>query len=188
MSDCVYPVLVGVYPVLDCVYPVLVGADAAMKIRSASPDVTREIAVILAQVAQPGDLIILAGDMGAGKTCFAGGFARGLGISDRITSPTFTLVNTYDGRLRLHHLDVYRLDQLHEALDLGLAELLDDGSVTLIEWGDVISPVLPSDYLEIQLDCDDDDDEKRTMMLVQVGASWASRMPGLTVALEQWSC
>ncbi len=159
-----------------------------MKIRSASPEETREIAALLAEVAQPGDLIVLAGDMGAGKTCFAGGFAAGLEIHDRITSPTFTLVNTYDGRVRLHHLDVYRLDQLHEALDLGLAELLDDGSVTLIEWGDVISPVLPSDYLEIQMDYDDDDDDVRTMTLVQVGSKWASRVVGMAATLERWAC
>lgn len=159
-----------------------------MKIRSESPETTREIAALLAAVSVPGDLIVLAGDMGAGKTCFAGGFAHGLGINDRITSPTFTLVNTYDGRVRLHHLDVYRLDQLHEALDLGLAELLDDGSVTLIEWGDVISPVLPSDYMEIQMDYDDDDEHVRTMTLVQVGGSWATRMPEIATALEQWSC
>ena len=159
-----------------------------MKIRSESPETTCEIAALLAAVSVPGDLIVLAGDMGAGKTCFAGGFAHGLGINDRITSPTFTLVNTYDGRVRLHHLDVYRLDQLHEALDLGLAELLDDGSVTLIEWGDVISPVLPSDYMEIQMDYDDDDEHVRTMTLVQVGGSWATRMPEIATALEQWSC
>ncbi len=159
-----------------------------MKIRSESPDATREIAALLAAVSLAGDLIVLAGDMGAGKTCFAGGFAHGLGIDDRITSPTFTLVNTYDGRLRLHHLDVYRLDQMHEALDLGLAELLDDGSVTLIEWGDVISPVLPSDYMEIQMDYDDDDELVRTMTLVQVGGSWATRMPEIAISLEKWSC
>ena len=95
-----------------------------MKIRSESPETTREIAALLAAVSVPGDLIVLAGDMGAGKTCFAGGFAHGLGINDRITSPTFTLVNTYDGRVRLHHLDVYRLEQIDEVLDLALPELL----------------------------------------------------------------
>ena len=71
-------------------------------------------------------------------------------VADRITSPTFTLVHVYEGRLPVHHLDVYRLEQLSEALDLGLPEMLDEGGVVLIEWGDAILPVLPHDFLEVR--------------------------------------
>jgi tRNA threonylcarbamoyladenosine biosynthesis protein TsaE len=157
-------------------------------LRSDSPEATRAIAELLALAAVPGDLIVLAGDMGAGKTCFAQGFARGLSITDRVTSPTFTLVNSYEGRFPMHHLDVYRLDQLHEVLDLGLGELLDDGSVVLIEWGDAVSPVLPNEYLEVRLAADPDDDNVRAITIVQVGSLWAQRLHDLQQRLSEWSC
>ncbi len=136
---------------------------------------TQAVAASLAELARPGDLLLLAGDLGAGKTAFAQGFARGLGVEAPVTSPTFTLVRTYDGgRLRLHHVDVYRLESLQEVLDLGLAEMIDEGSVTLIEWGDVVAPALPSDFLEVRLGYGRGDDE-RTMALRTVGGRWSSR-------------
>ena len=95
--------------------------------------------------------MVLAGDLGAGKTAFTQGFGRALDVTEPITSPTFTLAQQYEGRMVVHHLDVYRLDQLAEVAELGLSELLDDGGVVLIEWGDAILPVLPNDYLEVRL-------------------------------------
>lgn len=124
--------------------------------RTSSVDETRALARALAQLAQPGDLLVLAGDLGAGKTAFVQGFGAGLGVTEPITSPTFTLAQQYQGRLVVHHLDVYRLDQLGEVAELGLFELLDDGGVVLIEWGDAILPVLPNDYLEVRLTFGDD--------------------------------
>jgi len=124
---------------------------AALVALTRTVDETRALAAALGERARPGDLVLLAGDLGAGKTAFAQGFGAGLGIIETITSPTFTLAQEYEGRLRMHHLDVYRLDQLGEVAGLGLAELLDDGSVVLIEWGDKILPALPSDYLEVRL-------------------------------------
>jgi tRNA threonylcarbamoyladenosine biosynthesis protein TsaE len=119
--------------------------------RTSSVDETRALARALAELAQPGDLFVLAGDLGAGKTAFVQGFGAGLGVTEPITSPTFTLAQQYQGRLVVHHLDVYRLDQLGEVAELGLSELLDDRGVVLIEWGDAILPVLPNDYLEVRL-------------------------------------
>jgi tRNA threonylcarbamoyladenosine biosynthesis protein TsaE len=101
-------------------------------------DQTRDLADALSALARPGDVIVLAGDLGAGKTAFVQGFGRGMGVPERITSPTFTLVHVYEGRLTIHHIDVYRLGTLGEAVDLGLPEMLDEAGVVLIEWGEVI--------------------------------------------------
>lgn len=147
---------------------------------------TRDLACSLACLARPGDVLVLAGDLGAGKTAFAQGFGAGLGVADRITSPTFTLVHVYDGgRLPVHHLDVYRLDQLSEALDLGLAEMLEEDGVVLIEWGDAITPLLPHDYLEVRLTFGDGDDD-RQLAIRPVGPSWAGRVAPLESALAPW--
>ena len=151
-----------------------------------SVDETRDLAGALAPLARAGDVLVLAGDLGAGKTAFVQGFGRGLGVADRITSPTFTLVHVYEGgRLPVHHLDVYRLDQLSEALDLGLAEMLEDGGVVLIEWGDAIAPLLPHDYLEIRLTFGDRDDD-RQLTVRPVGPGWAGRATPLAGALAPW--
>jgi tRNA threonylcarbamoyladenosine biosynthesis protein TsaE len=152
-----------------------------------SVEQTRELAASLAALARPGDVLVLAGDLGAGKTAFVQGFGRGLGVQDRITSPTFTLVHVYDeGRLPIHHLDVYRLDQLSEALDLGLAEMLDEGGVVVVEWGDVITPVLPHDLLEVRLTFGAGDDD-RVLAFRPVGTRWAARQALLESAIAPWS-
>lgn len=155
--------------------------------QTSSVEETRDLASALAPLVRPGDLFVLAGDLGAGKTAFAQGLGRGLGVTERITSPTFTLVHVYDGgRLPMHHLDVYRLDQLSEATDLGLPEMLDDGGVVLIEWGDAITPVLPHDYLEARLTFGAGDDE-RELVFRPVGRAWAARMDPLAAALDTWT-
>ena len=161
--------------------------DAATLVaRTSSVDATQELAAALAALAQPGDLIVLAGDLGAGKTAFVQGFGRGLGVTEPITSPTFTLVQEYAGRLPVHHIDVYRLDQLSEVVDLGLSELLDDRGVVLIEWGDAITPLLPSDLLEVRLTFGAGDDD-RTLVLRSSGRSWLRRMASLVEAVAPWA-
>lgn len=153
---------------------------------TSSVDETRELAEAVAALARPGDVIVLAGDLGAGKTAFVQGFGRGIGVAQRITSPTFTLVHVYeDGRLPVHHLDVYRLDQLSEALDLGLAEMLDEGGVVLVEWGDAITPVLPRDRLEVRLTFGEDDDDRR-LDFRAIGPTWAPRFDPLATVLAPW--
>jgi len=147
---------------------------------------TRELGAALAELARPGDVLVLAGDLGTGKTAFAQGFARGLGVTEQVTSPTFILARSYEGRLRLHHLDVYRLDHLQEAEDLGLAELVDDRGVTLIEWGDVIAPALPAQHLEVRLGFGQGSDD-RTLRLAAAGKSWAGRADALRRLLGGWA-
>jgi tRNA threonylcarbamoyladenosine biosynthesis protein TsaE len=146
---------------------------------------TRELAAAVAELARPGDLLLLVGELGVGKTAFAQGFGAALGVTVPITSPTFILARQYSGRLELNHLDAYRLDQLEQALDLGLQELLDSPSVTLIEWGDAIAPVLPADYLEARLAYGEEDDDRR-VVLRAVGTRWSARTRALAAALSTW--
>lgn len=152
-----------------------------------SVDETRKLAAAVAALARPRDLVVLAGDLGAGKTAFVQGFCGALGVTERVTSPTFTLVHVYDGgRLPIHHLDVYRLEQMSEALDLGLAEMLEDDGVVLIEWGDAITPVLPHGYLEVRLTFGAGDDD-RQLAIRPVGPTWVGRTDPLEAAVAPWA-
>ncbi|HEY8544286.1 MAG TPA: tRNA (adenosine(37)-N6)-threonylcarbamoyltransferase complex ATPase subunit type 1 TsaE [Acidimicrobiales bacterium] len=150
-----------------------------------SVDETRALAAALAGVVQAGDLILLAGDLGAGKTAFVQGLGRGLGVTEPITSPTFTLEQRYDSDPPLHHLDVYRLEQLSEVLDLGLSELLDDGGVVVVEWGDAVVPVVPNDYLKVRLTIGETVDD-RVITFRSVGSSWTERAFALADATAPW--
>lgn len=151
-----------------------------------SGDDTKELGAQLSTLVGPGDVLLLSGDLGAGKTTLAQGFGRGLGITEPIVSPTFTLVRSYRGRLRLVHCDAYRLDRLSEVEDLGLAELLEDGAVGIVEWGEVVAPTLPADYLEVHMEMGDAD-ETRRLRARTVGPSWASRHGALKAALSRWT-
>ncbi|QGG96921.1 tRNA (adenosine(37)-N6)-threonylcarbamoyltransferase complex ATPase subunit type 1 TsaE [Actinomarinicola tropica] len=159
-----------------------------MQLRTSSVDATRALAAALAELVRGGDLLVLAGDLGAGKTAFTQGLGAALGVEGPITSPTFTLARQYDGtRLRLHHLDVYRFDATAEVLDVGLAELLDDDrAVTVIEWGDAILPALPRNLLEVRFTLGEGDDD-RDIVLRPIGDSWAARRRALATALDPWS-
>jgi tRNA threonylcarbamoyladenosine biosynthesis protein TsaE len=129
-----------------------------MILRADSLAATHAIAAAVAGLSRSGDIIVLAGEMGAGKTAFAQGFGRALGITDAITSPTFTLVHSYPvpgRRLTLHHADIYRLDRTADIDDLALHELAEFDGVVLIEWGDVAGGVL-GDHLEVRLSTEHD--------------------------------
>ena len=105
-----------------------------IEINATSLRYTHQTAESVAEIVKSGDLILLVGDLGAGKTAFTQGFGVSLGVKEAITSPTFTLARTYQGSLQIHHLDVYRIDQIEEVRDLALPELFEGNSVTLIEW------------------------------------------------------
>jgi len=119
---------------------------------------THAVSAAIAQLARPGDVIVLAGEMGAGKTAFAQGFGRALGVSEPITSPTFTLVHSYptSRKLTLHHADLYRLDRTTDIAELALHELAAFDGIVLVEWGDVAGAGL-GDHLEVRLTHADDD-------------------------------
>jgi len=149
-----------------------------------SPAETAELARGLAELAIPGDVLVLVGDLGAGKTAFSKAYGAALGVEEPMTSPTFTLAREYEGRMPLHHLDVYRLEQMSEVLDLDLPDLFESGGAVLIEWGDAIIPMLPADYLEIRFTFGEGDDD-RTIALNPVGSSWSERGAQLGVIAEE---
>ncbi len=159
-----------------------------MHVRTRSVDATRQVAAALEPILLPGDVILLSGDLGAGKTAFVQGLAAALGVTEQVTSPTFTLAASYEGRLRLHHLDVYRLDNLAEVLDLDLPELLEDQATICIEWGEVVVQELPRDFLRIRIQLGhlEDIDDARVFEIEPIGPSWVSRNQQLEDAWKDW--
>ncbi len=153
-----------------------------------SLDDTHAIAAAVAGLAQPGDIVVLAGEMGTGKTAFAQGFGRSLGVTEPITSPTFTLVRSYPcGKMTLHHADLYRLERTTELADLALAELAEDRGVVLVEWGDVVGDAL-GEHLVVLLGFDDESEDRRLIEIHGVGGSWAGRWSRLVEACEAYAC
>jgi tRNA threonylcarbamoyladenosine biosynthesis protein TsaE len=146
------------------------------------PEHTRAVAAALADLLDDGDLLVLTGDLGAGKTCFTQGLGRGLGVTERVTSPTFTLLVEHQGRLPLHHLDVYRLGGVEDSTDLDLPDLLERG-VTVIEWGDRLEPVLPAERLRVELLLGPGDDD-RQLRIEGRGPAWAQRWDRVRGAVE----
>lgn len=112
---------------------------------------TEKIGKQLAQYLWAGSIILLSGDLGVGKTVFARGIARGLGIEELITSPTYTLIHEYTGRLPLYHFDVYRLNNVEEMGDIGYEEYFYGDGVTVIEWPQRIHEILPEAYLTVEI-------------------------------------
>ncbi len=139
-----------------------------------STDETLELAGSVGELLRAGDVVSLVGDLGAGKTVFARGVARALGVTEPIVSPSFTIVREYEGRMPLVHVDVYRIDTVQELHDLGFEELVRDDAVTLVEWGDMIDGLLPGDRLDVRLAPGDTDDE-RVVEIEGHGRSWRGR-------------
>lgn len=122
---------------------------------SSSPEETYAIGRRLGQLAEPGDIVTLSGDLGTGKTVFAKGFAEGLGIADDVTSPTFTIIKEYtDGRIPLAHFDAYRIADPDEMYAIGYEDYLSGDFVCLIEWPEMIEELIPGDALRVRLEKD----------------------------------
>lgn len=144
--------------------------------RSRSADDTRAIGAALASVLRDGDVVVLDGDLGAGKTALVQGAARALGVTEQVTSPSFVLVRSYRGAHRIVHIDVYRLTALQELFDLGFEEVFDPGAITFIEWGEAVADELPEDAIRIRIRARGDERE----ITVDAGAralpleAWAS--------------
>ena len=162
---------------------------------------TQRFAEIVAAHVRPRDMIVLAGEMGTGKTTFTQSFGRALGITDLITSPTFNLLHNYgSGRMSLHHADLYRLERTGELEDLGLDDLQDSGGVIAVEWGDIVGDEL-GDALVLRFEHADDptsdatsnatsnassetaQTEVRGVTVLARGAQWESRIRKLVEEL-----
>ena len=156
-----------------------------IELRAATAEDTRSIGEAIAPLLTAGDAIALTGELGAGKTTFAQGLARGLGFPGHVVSPTFTLVREYrSGRLPIVHADVYRLDRVQDVLDLELDDAAEDG-VLLVEWGDVVGALLPPGHLVIELGVSGDT-EDRAVELRTEGQAWLPRWERLERELEPW--
>lgn len=121
---------------------------------------TEEFGKKLGSLLQAGDLISLTGDLGVGKTTLTKSIGLGLGVADYITSPTFTLINEYRGRVMLYHFDVYRLEGADDLLDLGYEDYFYSNGVTIVEWGDKIENILPEERININIEKGKELDER----------------------------
>jgi len=139
-----------------------------------TPDDTRALGAELADLLQAGDLVVLVGPLGAGKTALTQGIGQGLGVREQVTSPTFVIARVHSGgRLPLVHVDAYRLASVADVDDLDLDASTDE-SVTVVEWGQGLVEQLADEHLEVQLEREDDD--VRTAVLVPHGPSWQQRL------------
>lgn len=121
---------------------------------------TQALAEKLANLVEAGTVITLNGDLGAGKTTFTQGFAKGLGVVRNVNSPTFTIMKQYQGRLPLYHMDVYRLEDTGD--DIGLEEYINGDGVAIVEWSNLIESSLPTERLAITIERTGDDERKMT--------------------------
>ena len=137
-----------------------------------APDDTLALARKLAAIVRPGDIVLLVGGLGSGKTLFTSGLAEGLGVEEQVVSPSFVLVRQYQsGFMPLVHVDVYRLSSINEFDDLDVFESAAEG-VLVIEWADAVEPALPDDHLRVEFDVADDESR---MIRLGLGGDWARR-------------
>ncbi|MCK5796280.1 MAG: tRNA (adenosine(37)-N6)-threonylcarbamoyltransferase complex ATPase subunit type 1 TsaE [Deltaproteobacteria bacterium] len=158
-------------------------AEGDLTLQSDGPEETFALGRALGLLVAPGDVVGLLGDLGAGKTLFAQGVAQGLDVDPRyrVASPTFTLINEYPGRVPLNHIDLYRLSDIDEMVEIGLFELLGGRGVCLVEWFERLEEACPEDRLEIEIVATGDEHRKMSVHAVGVRhrallAAWHDRL------------
>jgi len=152
-----------------------------------SPEETQRLGNRLGKLAQVGDVFLLVGGLGTGKTCLTQGIAWGLGIEGYATSPSFVVINQYQGRLPLYHIDLYRLDQLEEVIELGLDDYLYSRGVCVVEWAEKALDVLPEEHLLVEMSFLSD--TSRNLVLKPVGERYVELLSRLNTAprTKRWS-
>jgi tRNA threonylcarbamoyladenosine biosynthesis protein TsaE len=157
-----------------------------LAVRTRSADETARLGRTLGEILRPGEVLLLVGDLGTGKTTFVQGLAQGMGIGARPRSPTFVMVNIYEGgTYPLVHADLYRCSSFGEVAGLGLEELFEAPSVGVVEWGERATAVAGDNYLELDFAWDEDD-EVRIIRFVPVGR-WTERTGELSEAVNRWA-
>jgi tRNA threonylcarbamoyladenosine biosynthesis protein TsaE len=156
----------------------------SLRLWSADEATTKAIGAALAGLLDPGDVVGLSGDLGAGKTRLVQGAAAALGVDGPVLSPTFMLVREYDGDLPVHHVDAYRLSGPLELEDLGLEDVLSADAVVFVEWADRVAAALPESWLELDLHIRDDD--RREIEVRPHGTAWSARAERLAAALGEF--
>ena len=154
--------------------PSLATAPASGRLTTTSAAETRAVGARIGTIAQPGTVLALVGPLGAGKTQMAKGLAEGLGVMTVVNSPTFVLMNEHAGRLRLFHVDAYRLDDPEDALAAGLLDEREAEGVSVIEWADRLDGWLPADRLDVRLEMDAAAPDRRTLHWTAHGGDHAS--------------
>lgn len=157
----------------------------ALVVTTRSAEETRIVGASLAAMLLPGDVVSLSGDLGAGKTVFVQGLAGALGVEHRVTSPSFTIVQQYNGRYPVVHLDVYRLNSFQEVLDLGFEEFLDSSAIVVVEWGEAIAPLLPRKHLAVDLwGGDPENEDERLLVFRPHGPEWVRKVQSMRATAE----
>ena len=157
----------------------------SVELISRSPEQTQRLGKHLGEMAQAGDLFLLAGTLGSGKTCLAQGIACGLGVQEYAVSPTFVLVREYHGRLPMYHIDLYRLDHIEEIVDLALEEYLYGNGICVIEWAEKGMDVLPGEHLLVKLS--NNSASERLLVLEPHGEHYRRMLTSLKEELKTWN-
>lgn len=149
-----------------------------IRFKAGSVEETAKLGQRLGEILQKGDTVCLTGDLGTGKTAFTGGIAKALGISGYITSPTFTIVNEYEGNLPLYHFDVYRIGDPGEMFETGYDEYISGEGITVIEWAELISDILPPDRVEVFIEKENSDKPDSRLITMKFHGSRAEEYEG----------
>ena len=156
----------------------------SLKLNSSSPEQTRLLGSYLGELARQGDVFLLTGELGTGKTCLVQGIAQGLGVTEHAFSPSFVLIREYRGSLPLYHIDFYRLKHIEEIIDLGLEEYLYGDGVCAVEWAEKGTPALPEENLAIALDYTAGSETERSIVIEPKGERYASLVKKLELRLR----
>jgi tRNA threonylcarbamoyladenosine biosynthesis protein TsaE len=149
-----------------------------LKLISNSAEDTHNIGKKLGRLLRKGSIICLSGDLGAGKTALTQGIAKGMGVEEYVTSPTYTIINEYQGRIPLYHFDVYRLNDVEEMYELGYEEYFFGDGAVVVEWADIVRDIVPADRLWITI-LHTKDENSREIILEPTGEAYDEIVKGL---------
>jgi tRNA threonylcarbamoyladenosine biosynthesis protein TsaE len=158
--------------------------SGSLEVVCETAEATMAVGEAVGSLALPGDVILVHGELGAGKTTFVRGAARALGVREKVASPSFVLVRQYRGSFPVLHVDVYRLEKFQEVIELGLEDILDPHAVVFVEWGEAVEPLFPQSHLKVRLEVEG---SSRRLRLSSAGGAWADRWEALARRVRKGS-